>query len=207
MSGFLPGFLPCLLLGTGLLLQGQAPSALPEALTAHLKTVTLLHADFTQTRTLAALSRPLKATGSLVLSRDQGVIWQVRKPLSLCYVITPGGIKEFGPDGTAKPKGAKDGPVVAQIGRILQSLLQGKWSALDDYFTIRAEGRPEAWKINLAPKPQTAAFLKGIQLSGGRTIDRVILQEPGGDRMELAFERPRTQDPLTEAESRLFARD
>lgn len=195
---------PAALLLCAGLLQAQAPPS-ADALTAHLKDFSLLHVDFTQTRTLAALSRPLKSSGSMVLSKEQGVLWQIRKPLTLGFVITPKGLAEVGADGKVRLKTAKDAPVVAQMGRILQSLLQGKWSALEDFFTVRGEGNPGQWKILLTPKPQTAAFLKGIQISGGRFIQRVHVDEAGGDSMELVFERPRTADPLTAAEARLLA--
>jgi hypothetical protein len=187
--------------------QAQTAAVLPEGLTAHLREITLLHVDFTQTRSLAALSRPLKATGSMVLSRERGVIWAIRKPVVLSYVITPAGLREIGPDGKSRKKAGQDAPMVAQMGRIFQSLLQGKWDGLQDFFQVRGEGRAEQWKVLLVPKPQTASFIKGVQIYGGRFIDRVHLEEPGGDAMDLVFEHPRTQDPLTEAEIRLFSQD
>ena len=194
-------WLSFLLLSAGLL---RAQASLPEVLTAHLKNTPMLHVEFTQTRTLAALSRPLKTTGRMVLDRDHGVIWQVRKPLNLTYVVGPKGMLEVGPDGKAKQRTAKDVPMVAQMGRIIQALLQGRWSALDDYFTMKGEGSAERWKILLTPKPQTAAFLKGVQVSGGRFIDRIHVDEASGDGMELLFERPKTDEPLSDAELRLF---
>jgi len=194
-------WLSFLLLSAGLL---RAQASLPEVLTAHLKNTPMLHVEFTQTRTLAALSRPLKTTGRMVLDRDHGVIWQVRKPLNLTYVVGPKGMLEVGPDGKAKQRTAKDVPMVAQMGRIIQALLQGRWSALDDYFTMKGEGTAERWKILLTPKPQTAAFLKGVQVSGGRFIDRIHVDEASGDGMELLFERPKTDEPLSDAELRLF---
>lgn len=189
-----------------ILLSGQtAERSLPETLTAHLRNTPLLHVDFVQTRTLAALSRPLKSSGSLVLSRDQGVIWQVKKPLSLLYVVGSQGILELGADGKKKVTTSKDVPVIAQMGRILKSLLQGRWSAVEDYFTVKAEGRPEKWEVTLTPRAQTAAFLQRVQVMGGRFIERVRVVEASGDRMELAFERPRADEPLSEREAQLFA--
>jgi len=186
-------------------LQAQkAGASLPERLTAHLKNTPMLHVEFTQTRTLAALSRPLKTTGRMVLSKDHGVIWQVRKPLNLTYVVGPKGMMEVGPDGKANRRSAQDVPMVAQMGRIIQALLQGRWSALDDYFTLRGEGTAEHWKIVLAPKPQVSAFLKGVRVSGGRFIELIHVDEATGDGMDLRFERPRTDEPLSEAELRLF---
>ncbi|MBK8793656.1 MAG: outer membrane lipoprotein carrier protein LolA [Holophaga sp.] len=196
---------PFLVLFSAVALFSQASKpSLPEVLTAHLKNTPRLHVAFTQTRTLAALSRPLKTSGRLVLAREYGVIWQVQKPLNLTYVVGPKGMLEVGPDGKAKLKNAKDVPMVAQMGRILQALLQGRWSALEDFFTLRGEGTSEHWKIFLVPKPQTAAFLKGVQVNGGKFIDRIHVDEPSGDAMDLVFERPRPDEPLSDEEQRLF---
>jgi len=118
--------------------------------------------------------------------------------------VGPKGMMEVGPDGKAKKKNAKDVPMVAQMGRILQALLQGHWNALEEYFTIRGEGTPDRWKIVLSPRPQTAAFLKGVQVNGGRFIDRIHVDEPSGDAMDLVFDRPRAEEPLSEEEQRLF---
>jgi hypothetical protein len=46
-----------------------------------------------------------------------------------------------------------------------------------------------------------------VQLSGGRFIDRIRIQEASGDRQEITFEHQRTDAPLTEAETRLLAQD
>lgn len=196
--------LSLLLLSVCVLQAESSRAGLPEALTAHLKNTPLLHVNFIQTRTLAALSRPLKITGNLVLSRAEGVIWQVRTPINLTYVMSPKGMLEVGPDGKAKRKASKDVPMVAQMGRILQALLQGQWSALDDYFTVSAEGKADRWKIVLVPRPLTAAFIKGVQVTGARFIERIHVEEASGDAMNLVFERPNVDEPLSETELRLF---
>jgi len=200
----MPKRLLSFLLLSAWVLPAQSAASLPEVLTAHLKNTPMLHVEFTQTRTLAALSRPLKTTGRMVLDRDHGVIWQVRKPLNLTYVVGPKGMLEVGSDGKSKVRSAKDVPMIAQMGRIIQALLQGKWSALDDFFTMRGEGAADRWKIVLVPKPQTAAFLTGVQVNGGRFIERIHVDEASGDGMDLLFERPRTDEPLSEAEQKLF---
>jgi hypothetical protein len=188
-----------------LTLAAQAP--LPGALTAHLKDAAVVHVDFTQTRTLAALSRPLKASGSLVLARDQGVIWELRRPAALTYVMGPKGLTVVTADGHKDRKSAREAPVVAQMGRVFQSLIQGDLTGLEAYFTVTGKGTPDHWDVTLLPKPQTAAFLKRVQLTGGRVIERIRIEEAAGDRMDLAFEHARLDAPLTEAEQRLLAQD
>jgi len=176
----------------------------PEALTAHLRNATLLHTDFTQTRTLKALSRPLLSRGTVVVDRQRGIIWQVNRPLQLTYVVTPQGVLEVGPDGRRKIQAAKDAPMVAQMGRIMQALAEGRWSVLEDYFTLQAQGSPGRWEIRLSPKPVAASFIKSVVVKGGRVLERFVIEEPGGDRSEVSFGTPRLDQPLSEAEARLL---
>jgi hypothetical protein len=195
--------LPVLLL----LAAGSAPGAppLPEALTAHLARTPLLHAGFTQTRTLAALSRPLRSSGTLVVSREHGVLWQVVRPLVLTVVVTPAGLTEVDAAGARTVRSARDQPMVAHMARIMKSLLEGRWEALDDLFTVRAGGGgPDRWTVTLVPRPRTAAFLRGVTVSGARFLERIQVEEANGDRMELVFDHPRADLPLSRAEARLF---
>ena len=97
----------------GLALSAQAPG--PEALTAHLREAAVVHLAFHQTRTLAALSRPLRSSGSLVLARDLGVIWELQKPVAMTYVMGPKGLLVVAGDGRRERRTARDAPVVAQM--------------------------------------------------------------------------------------------
>ena len=195
-----------LLLCPPLALAVHAQSALPGTLTAHLKEAACVHLEFTQTRTLAAVSRPLKADGSLVLARDLGVIWTLKHPLAITYVMGPKGLMVVDGD-TRERKTARESPMVAQMGRVFQALAQGDWRALESYFTVTGQGRPERWEVTLLPRPETSAFIKRIRLDGGRCIDRIRIDEPAGDRMELLFQHQRLDLPLTEAETRLLAQE
>jgi hypothetical protein len=190
-----------LLLLPGAVLQGQMPSGL----TAHLAEAACIHLDFSQTRTLAALSRPLKASGSLVLDRDKGVIWALQHPVALTYVMGPRGLLVVNGDGSRERKSAREAPMVAQMGQIFQALAKGDWHALDAYFTVTGEGRPERWEVNLTPNAQAAAFVKHIRLNGGRFIDRIRVDEAAGDRTELVFQHQTMDAPLTGAEAALLA--
>jgi hypothetical protein len=195
--------LPTLLLPT-IALQGQA---LPGNLTAHLKEAACIHLDFVQTRTLAALSRPLKASGSMVLAKDKGVIWTLKRPVALTYVMGPKGLMVVDGDGGKVRKGAGEAPMVAQMGRIFQALAQGDWHVLDSFFTVTGEGDPARWEVNLLPNAQAAAFVKRVRLNGGKFIDRVRVDEPAGDRTELVFQHQTSAAPLTGPEAALLAQE
>ena len=195
--------LPCLLPA----LLAQAPSAPPPGLAEHLREAAVVHADFTQVRVLAALSRPLKASGSLVMARDRGVIWRIEKPISMTYVMGPQGLMTVDGEGRKTRKAARDLPVLGQLGAVFQAMVQGDWKALAPTFTVTGKGTLRRWDVALTPTARTAGFLQGIQVSGGAFVERIVLQEAGGDRMEIAFSHPRADAPVSEAEGRLLAQD
>lgn len=196
MMRTVPLLLLCLLAAKGTL---QA-----EALTAHLRQTAIVHGTFTQTRHLAALSRPLSSNGCVVVAREHGVIWQVNKPISLTFVMGPTGTAEFDAQGQRKRTASKEAPMVVQMGRIVKSLLKGEWSAVEEYFTLRSIGTPERWEILLEPKPVAATFIRQVRVQGGAFLERIQVEEAGGDRMELVFQNLRTDLPLSDAEARMF---
>jgi hypothetical protein len=193
--------LPLLLLPV---LAAPLPAALPGNIAAHLREAACVHLDFVQTRVLAALSRPLKASGSMVLARGRGVIWALRRPLAITYVMGPGGLLVVDADGRRERKSARDAPLVAQVGRVFQALAQGDWTALDSLFTVTGGGTPRRWQVELLPRPQAQSFVRRIRLDGGPFIDRVRVEEPAGDRMELTFSNQRVDLPLSPDEAALL---
>jgi hypothetical protein len=184
---------------------GAPGTSRAEALTLHLRRAPLVHGTFRQTRHLAVLSRPLVATGDLVVDRDRGVLWQVKKPLVRTFVLGPGGLREADAAGKAIRQPSQEAPVMAQMARIVGSLLKGQWSTLDDFFTVHPQGDPSRWEIVLEPRPSTAPFLKRVRVSGAAFLERIQVEEPGGDTMDVTFQNPRADLPLTGEEARLFA--
>jgi len=190
-----------------LLLPVLAAGQIPAGLADHLKDAAVVHADFEQVRTLAALSRPLKASGSLVLVRDKGVLWRMAKPVAMTYVMGPKGLLTVDGAGRRERRTARDLPVVGQMGRLFQALVQGDWKALEGSFTLTGSGTPAHWEVSLVPTARAVGFPKRLRLTGGRFVERILLEEAGGDRMEITFSRQRLDAPVTEAEGLLLAQD
>jgi outer membrane lipoprotein-sorting protein len=183
-----------------------AAQPVPEALTAKLKATAVLHADFTQTRRIAALSRPLKSTGTFVVARGQGVLWRMAKPLPLTIVAGPKGILEVDPQGRKKVTNAQDSPMAGRMAGIMKSLLEGDLNALGGLFTPKAEMAADgAWTLELAPRPQTAAFIKSVRIQGAAFVERILITEASGDSTELVFSRFRPEAPLEAEERKLLA--
>jgi hypothetical protein len=123
----------------------------------------------------------------------------------MTYVMGPAGLLMVDAEGRRERRSARDLPVVGQMGRIFQSMVQGDWQALEATFAVRGSGTPSRWEVVL--EPRTPGFVKRIQLAGGRCVERILVEGPSGDRMEIAFQRQRTDAPVTPAEDRLLAQD
>lgn len=167
----------------------------------------VIHADFVQTKTLQALKRPLRTAGRMVFARDQGVLWRIDKPYQASYALSAERVVEIGPDGGRKVRAAREVPALAQIGRVFGALFQGDAAALEQYFQVTVGGSAERWRVDLAPKPELARFLKGISAQGGQFLETIEVHEAQGDVTRIEFRDSRLDVPLTEAEARLLRGD
>jgi outer membrane lipoprotein-sorting protein len=179
-------------------------SALLDALSARFSNTPVVSADFTQTRTLSALTRPVKSSGRLVYARERGVIWQIDKPYRATYAIDDERIVEIDGNNARRVKSTRVAPAVAEVGRVFRSIVSGDRKTLLDYFRVSASGDPAKWELKLAPKDKVAPFLKSVTVRGGQFIEHIGLTEPSGDRTDLAFERQRADAALSDADARLF---
>lgn len=141
----------------------------------------VVRAEFTQSKRMAALKRPLVTTGRLVFSRRHGVLWQIEQPYRITYVLGEERIVEIAADGTRRERGLRDVPGMAQVGRVFRALLGANTAALGETFTVVVRGDPDKWEIDLKPRQaQLAQFLSGLHLSGGRFVESIRIDENGG---------------------------
>ncbi len=192
-----------LLIGVAAIPPAQAAPVLSR-LTARLDQAGVIHADFTQTKTLQALKRPLRTSGRLVFARGQGVLWLIEKPYQASYALSAERVTEIGPDGARRVRAAREVPALAQVGRVFQAIFQGDIKGLEEHFEVTVSGDAERWRVELAPKPALARFLNGINARGGRFLDLIEIEEAQGDRTRIEFRDSRLDVPLSEAEARLL---
>ncbi len=141
----------------------------------------VVRAEFTQSKRMAALKRPLVTTGHLVFSRRHGVLWQIEQPYRITYVLGEERIVEIAADGTRRERGLRDVPGMAQVGRVFRALLGANTAALGETFTVVVRGDPDKWEIDLKPRQaQLAQFLSGLHLAGGRFVENIRIDENGG---------------------------
>jgi hypothetical protein len=183
-------------------------AAEPEALArigAQIGQHPVVRAEFTQTRQMAVMKRPLVTTGRLVYARQQGVLWQIEQPYRMSYVLGEERIAEIGADGARRERRLRDVPGLAQVSRVLRALFGADTRVLQEHFEVTLRGDAAKWELDLKPRQaQLAQFIAGLRVSGGRFVDAIRMDEPGGDRTDIQFRNSQAAAAPDAAELQLF---
>ncbi|HCN63634.1 MAG TPA: hypothetical protein DIT33_09575 [Pseudomonas sp.] len=163
----------------------------------------VIHGDFVQEKHLRALPKPLTSTGTFVLAKDHGLLWQLNSPLKQDYRITALGIARRNGSEWQMLPGKSAG---AEQNRLFLAVLQGDSSGLARDFELRLQGQPTQWTLTLTPR---SLLLKQvftqINIDGGELVQRIELQETQGDSTVLKLQNSISHLPLSDAEQHDFA--
>ncbi|WP_407729612.1 outer membrane lipoprotein carrier protein LolA [Pseudomonas helleri] len=163
----------------------------------------VIHGDFIQEKHLRALPKPLTSTGTFVLAKDHGLLWQLNSPLKQDYRITALGIARRNGSEWQMLPGKSAG---AEQNRLFLAVLQGDSSGLARDFELRLQGQPTQWTLTLTPR---SLLLKQvftqINIDGGERVQRIELQETQGDSTVLKLQNSISHLPLSDAELHDFA--
>lgn len=179
-----------------------ADTATLSSLAEHVAQYPVVRADFTQTRQMAALKRPVVTAGKIVYSRERGVLWQIEKPYTMTYVLQDDKVVEIGADGQRRERQVQG---LAEIGRVFRAVLSADTQALAGYFDIAVQGTAAQWTLELTPRqPQMAQFIARIQITGDQFVQTLRMQEAGGDSTSLRFRGTQGVAALSNAELQRF---
>ncbi|MHA6894160.1 LolA family protein [Ralstonia pseudosolanacearum] len=164
-----------------------------------------VRARFTQTQTLQSMQRPLVSTGTLLFSRERGVIWQIEQPLRLTYVVTEAGVRTLDAAGKPVPGSQRNAAGIAQVSRMMRAMLGGDLSAMYSQFDVAAQGTPAHWRLRLTPaQPQLAQALRGLDLHGDTYVRGITIRAASGDETRLEFTDSASVETLSPAELALL---
>ena len=167
----------------------------------------VVRAEFTQTRRIAALAKPLVTQGRLLVSRGEGVVWQIDQPYRSTYVLKQESMLEIAADGTRTVHSERDASAAARINQLVRALTAGDNVTLSNWFQTQTSLEGARWRIVLVPKQQQMAqYIKRVHLRGSEFVEEVEIESNNGDQTSLAFHKHR-QGPLSADERRLFQMD
>jgi outer membrane lipoprotein-sorting protein len=146
---------------------------------------------FTETKTLAVLTKPLVLTGTLAYSRPDRVEKHVLSPYEEHLVVQGDELTLTNKDGT-KRIGVKSHPLIWSFVEAIRASLAGEVTALRRFYHVKLEGTRNDWLLTLRPlDPQAASYLTSIMLNGrGNHLRSVDIREAGGDRSVMAIHEP-----------------
>lgn len=171
---------------------------------AQLAKPTVVRGPFIQEKHLRALPKPLTSQGEFVLSRDAGLLWQLRRPLTQDYRIDAAGIARRTAQGWQLQPGQD---VAAQQSRLFLAVLQGDHSGLARDFELQLSGSSEAWQLTLIPHSLLLKqIFSSIRIDGGALVERIELHETQGDRTLMRMPQSQAGDALSAQELDAFAR-
>ena len=188
-----------LLLSTLLSTTAMAEDTLLAKIAAGLSRSAVLRAQFIQTKTVAALTRPLESSGQLVYARERGILWKIERPYRVSYLLDDVGVTELDANGVVVAS-AGQGPSWQHVSRIFRALFAADLQALDHYFVATARGDPARWEIALAPRPALKRIFQNVQVRGGRFVDQVSFAETNGDTLVIRFINLREASALDPSE-------
>lgn len=153
--------------------------------------VTARQDRFTETKTLAMLSKPLVLTGTLSYARPDRVEKHVLTPYEEHLTVQGDQLTLMNKDGT-KRVGVKSHPLIWSFVEAIRASLAGDVASLRRFYHIKVEGTQRDWLLILRPlDPQAAPYLTSIRMKGhGNRLAVVEIHETGGDRSVMTIHEP-----------------
>lgn len=169
------------------------------SLTAHAVTLTslqqrfgeqpVLRAEFEQQRSISGMDKPLKSSGSLLISREKGLWWSQQKPFVLTLLLDDKRMVQTIDGQPSQVITADSNPQMFQFNHLLTALFHADTSVLEQNFTLTfTDSGQDRWVLVLTPKttPLDKLF-KSITLHGQYFLETIDIEDMQGDGTHIRF--------------------
>lgn len=186
------------------LLEGAAREAFLDEVERGMAGVRTVAAAFEQEKTLALLEEPFRTSGVLLFQRPDRLRWEIQVPFrSLLIVAGDEAAKYEFIDGERRrlALGRGAGAVAAVMERI-RGWFQGRFDRDGEQYELRARRAPEPTIVLVPKDPALRENLRAIEVRLTARLDaieRVVLEERGGDRTVMTFRLLAQDVPLDPA--------
>jgi outer membrane lipoprotein-sorting protein len=176
------------LLGYALPASAQTPWGLP-ALMASLAQVKSATAQFTERKTMAMLTTPLLASGTLDYAAPDWMEKQTVSPEPERFILSGQQITMTGgPNAQPQVFSMAADPRIADLTEGIIATLSGDMPALENVYTVQLSGGPAAWQLVLQPKDAGAKqIISWMCIRGTKNrIDSIDTASANGDHSEMS---------------------
>lgn len=168
----------------------------------------VIRAHFDQTRTIKDLPQPLRSQGQMLITRDQGLLWDQTSPFPMQLLLDDKRMAQVINGQPPQIITAENNPPMFQFNHLLRALFQADRKVLEQNFRVefadKGEGR---WTLRLTPTttPLDKIF-NTIDLAGQTYLESIQLNDKQGDRTDIALTQHQlTPAQLTDDERQRFA--
>lgn len=151
-------------------------------------------AQFTETRTLPGMSRPLVLRGEIRFTPGKHLLWAVNKPYSYRFEIAGNEITETLPDGSRQSKPLAKTPWAEALFKLFSALFGGDPGALGRYFEVS----PSTDGLVLVPRSATLAKWVTRIVTVGKPLPHTVTiheSDGGATRLDFTVLGPRPTSP------------
>ncbi len=191
------------------------PPPLFQHIQSRLQEVSYFRAEFTEEKSLEALSRTIQNKGFVLFARDRGLFRQVTEPFSKKQLITDKGLViEKTPEGTRRRK-LEPGSAPRQFLDALYLVFSGNFDDFQDRFQVELKVTPASdsgntsspeWYLRLTPADgRMEKFFSRMIIEGrGNGLTSFTLEKQNGDSTHTTFTRQSYPDSLSEKQTSKF---
>nr|WP_228147029.1 MULTISPECIES: outer membrane lipoprotein carrier protein LolA [unclassified Acinetobacter] len=172
---------------------------------AQLGATPVVRAQFEQQKKLATLNKTYVSKGTVLFSKNQGVLWQIQSPVKADLVVTPRKLVQKTQRTSSQIE--VDKTPYGSVATMFLQLMSGNEAALAKNFNVvSANYSPTQWNVSLTPK--SSLFKKlfvQVDAQGQRYVDRITILEQANNRTIIRFSQQTAQpQTLTAVENALF---
>ena len=172
---------------------------------AQLGAMPVVRAQFEQQKKLASLNKTYVSKGTVLFSKNQGVLWQIQSPVKADLVVTPRKLVQKTQRTSSQIE--VDKTPYGSVATMFLQLMSGNEAALAKNFNVvSANYSPTQWNVSLTPKSNLFKKLfVQVDAHGQRYVDRITILEQANNRTIIRFSQQTAQpQTLTAAENALF---
>lgn len=164
-----------------------------------------VRANFQQQKKLASLNKTFVSNGTVLFSKQYGVLWQIQKPVQASLIVTPKKLVQKTQRTYSQIE--IDKSPYGSVATMFLQLMSGNETALAKNFNIvSANYSPTQWNVTLTPK--SSLFKKlfdRVEAQGQRYVDRIVITEKANNSTVIQFSQHNPQPvQLTASEDALF---
>lgn len=164
-----------------------------------------MKARFHQTKFVPKFNRNLKSFGTMMLKPGKGMAWITEKPYESVMVVGKDKLKQRIAGGKVSSQNVEGNTIYVAIAEAMENVFSGRFSLIHDVFETYFLKEDSSWYIGLVPKHDDfSSFVSFITIAGKNNIDRVFMQEVGGNSILYEFENVELRD-LNEKEEAVFS--